>query len=97
MAGTLEKKLEQRLVKVVERNGGMCWKFISPGTPGVPDRICLLPGGRIIFVEMKAEWGRMANIQKYRKDQLTRLGYDARTIKGETQLQNFIQELEARA
>lgn len=97
MAGTLEKKLEQRLVKVVERNGGMCWKFISPGTPGVPDRICLLPGGRIIFVEMKAEWGRMANIQKYRKDQLTSLGYDARTIKGETQLQSFIQELEARA
>ena len=42
-----EKIIEEKLTKAVKQNGGVCWKFTSPGTAGVPDRIVLMPGGRI--------------------------------------------------
>lgn len=48
-----EKDLEQKLIKAVEELGGKCWKWVSPGTTGVPDRICLFPGGRVLFCEVK--------------------------------------------
>ena len=49
-----EKMIESRLVQEVQSRGGLCWKFTSPGTDGVPDRIVLMPGGKIAFVEVKA-------------------------------------------
>lgn len=48
-----EKQTEQKLVKEVKRMGGICLKFTSPGLDGMPDRIVLLPGGRMAFVEVK--------------------------------------------
>lgn len=48
-----EHAIEQHLKKAVEAIGGLCWKFTSPGTAGVPDRICI-HRGRVIFVELKA-------------------------------------------
>ena len=38
-ADMLEKQVEQKLVAAVKSKGGVCWKFTSPGTAGVPDRI----------------------------------------------------------
>lgn len=49
-----EKQVEQALVKAVKASGGICPKFVSPGLSGVPDRLVLLPNGRIGFVEVKA-------------------------------------------
>ena len=49
-----EKSIEEKLVAAVKAVGGVCWKFTSPGTSGVPDRIVLMPSGRIGFVEVKA-------------------------------------------
>lgn len=49
----LESALEQSVRQYVARCGGKAYKWVSPGNPGVPDRICLFPGGRIIFVELK--------------------------------------------
>lgn len=89
----LEKDLEKQLVKHVEKAGGLCWKFTSPGTVGVPDRVCILPGGKVVFVEMKQQFGRLANIQKYRLEQLQARGCDARVVKGEKQLKEFLEEL----
>lgn len=50
----LEKFIEAALVKRVKALGGTCEKFTSPGRRSVPDRIVTLPGGRIVFVEVKA-------------------------------------------
>lgn len=50
-----EKAVEQKLTLMVKKRGGICPKFISPGMDGVPDRLVLLPGGRIAFIELKAE------------------------------------------
>ena len=49
----LERDVERHLVNGVKAQGGKAYKWVSPGTPGVPDRIAILPGGRIIFIEVK--------------------------------------------
>jgi hypothetical protein len=50
----LEKTIEAALVRRVKELGGLCEKFVSPGRRSVPDRLVTLPGGRIVFVEVKA-------------------------------------------
>ena len=67
-----EKYIEQKLVKAVKKRGGMALKFVSPGLDGVPDRIVLLPMGRIAFVELKAPGRKMRPLQVRRKRQLLR-------------------------
>lgn len=48
-----EKTLEQRICRYVRLCGGRAYKFVSPGCPGVPDRLCIMPYGFIVFVEVK--------------------------------------------
>lgn len=49
-----ESTIENNLVKKVKAAGGIAYKFTSPGRKAVPDRLVLLPGGRVVFVECKA-------------------------------------------
>ncbi len=49
-----EKQIEQKLVQAAGKSGGICPKFTSPGSAGMPDRLLLLPQGRMAFVEVKA-------------------------------------------
>lgn len=49
-----EKEIEQKLVAEAKAAGGIAAKFVSPGLDGMPDRLVLLPGGKIGFVEVKA-------------------------------------------
>jgi hypothetical protein len=70
-----EKKLEQKLVKAVKEKGGLCPKLVSPGTDGMPDRMVLLPGGRIIFIEVKAPGKKPRPLQELRHRQLRKLGF----------------------
>ncbi|MDE1483946.1 VRR-NUC domain-containing protein [Xenorhabdus bovienii] len=59
-----ESVIENHLVKEIKKAGGIAYKFVSPGRRSVPDRICVLPGGRVVFVECKAPG------EKPRPDQL---------------------------
>ena len=70
-----EKIIEEKLTKAVKQNGGVFWKFTSPGTAGVPDRIVLMPGGRIAFVEVKAPGEKPRPLQLSRHKLLRRLGF----------------------
>ena len=54
----LEKDVEQHLKKQVENFGGLCLKFISPGTRGVPDRL-IIYNGNVLFVELKKPGGKL--------------------------------------
>lgn len=77
---TLEKDIEQKLRKMVEKHGGLCLKWVCPGWTGVPDRIVLLPGGRIIFVETKRpKGGKVSKMQQWWLDKLDCLGFVAMT------------------
>lgn len=70
-----EKFIEQKLVREVSNRGGLCWKFTSPGTAGVPDRLVLLPGGKVGFIEVKAPGKEPTAQQLYRHEQLRKLGF----------------------
>ncbi len=48
-----ESTFERKLCAYIKSLGGKAYKWVSPGAPGVPDRIVILPGGRIIFIEVK--------------------------------------------
>ncbi len=76
----LEKEVEKKLVKDVRMNGGLALKFISPGFDGMPDRIVLMPNGRIAFVELKAPGRKMRGLQIKRKRQLESLGFSVYCI-----------------
>ena len=58
-----EKDIEKILVDGVKGIGGRAYKWVSPGNNGVPDRIVFLPGGRIIFVELKTDTGTLSSLQ----------------------------------
>lgn len=74
---TLERDIERGLVNLIRDRGGLCLKWVCPGWAGVPDRICLLPGGRIMFVELKRpKGGQVAERQKWFIERLTGLGFE---------------------
>ena len=49
-----ESVIEHYLVRTVHKLGGECLKFTSPGRRHVSDRLVILPGGRVWFIELKA-------------------------------------------
>ena len=63
----LESKIENKLEIEVKKRGGMALKFVSPGLAGVPDRIVLMPKGKVAFVELKAPGKKMRVLQLKRK------------------------------
>ena len=89
-----ESQIERRLVEGVKRLGGMCLKFVSPGTLGVPDRIIITAKGRVIFVELKAETGRLTKIQRYVIGDMQKRGADARVVKGIDEVKELLAEIE---
>lgn len=70
-----EKEVEAALVKAAKKRNGMALKFVSPGLSGVPDRLVLLPDGKIGFIELKSPGKKMRLLQEKRKSQLERLGF----------------------
>lgn len=91
-----ESAIEAKLVRKVRELGGLCYKFVSPGNPGVPDRLIILPEGRVVFAELKTEIGRLANIQKWQLEELRKRGADVRVLKGLDQVMDFLQEVSPR-
>ena len=90
-----EKEIEQTLVKAVRGLGGMCPKWISPGLDGVPDRIILLPGGRMAFAELKAPDRKPRPLQEARAAQLRRLGFPVYVIDGKDMIGGVLNAVSA--
>ena len=89
-----ESQIERRLVEGVKRLGGMCLKFVSPGTLGVPDRIIITAKGRVISVELTTETGRLTKIQWYVIGEMKKRGADARLVKGIDEVKELLAEIE---
>lgn len=88
-----ESTLEQRLVREVERIGGKAPKWVSPGNRGVPDRIVILPHGRVAFVEMKAPGKQLQPLQRKWMKTLRSLGHRVYKIDSAEDIERFIQEV----
>lgn len=70
-----ESDVERKIVNAIKSKGGLCLKWVSPGYTGVPDRIAILPGGRVLFIEVKKPGtGRLSPRQKRVGDLLRALG-----------------------
>ena len=92
----LEKDIETALADMVRRHRGMALKWVCPGWSGVPDRIILLPGGRIIFAELKRpKGGKIASLQQWWAKKLRQLGFTHVFIKNRediAELEELIEE-----
>ena len=88
-----EKQIEQKLVKATKNMGGIAPKFVSPGFDGMPDRIVLLPGGHIGFVEVKAPGEKPRPLQLARHGLLRRLGFRVFVLDEEQQIGGILDEI----
>lgn len=85
-----ESEIEARLVRGVKALGGRAYKFVSPGNIGVPDRMVVLPGGRILFAELKTDTGRLSKMQIHQIAQLRLLGAEVWEVWGESGVADFL-------
>ena len=88
-----ENDIERKLTTEIRKRGGLCFKFTSPNAAGVPDRIVIAPGGRVIFVELKADSGRVTALQSWQISRINKIGGDARVLRGMDQVKTFISEV----
>lgn len=91
-----EAKIERTLREAAEAAGGRAYKFISPGVIGVPDRIVVLPGGMVCFVEVKAPGEKPRPSQRHVLRQLYRLGARTATVDNERTARRLIERMRRR-
>ena len=90
-----EKTIERKLVMAFKAAGGIAPKFTSPGFDGMPDRIVLLPGGHMAFVEVKAPGEEPRPLQLSRHGLLRRLGFKVYVLDEEQQIGGILDEIRA--
>lgn len=90
-----EKKTERKLRLEVEKIGGLCLKWISPNFSGVPDRIVLMPNGRVYFVELKSEGKRLSPRQRIVVKLLEKMGFEVWRIDSSEIVTKFINRIKA--
>ena len=89
-----EKIIEKELVRAVKDKGGIAPKFTSPGFDGMPDRLVLLPGGRMGFVELKAPGKKPRALQLARHRLFRRLGFKVYVIDEINQIDSVLEEID---
>lgn len=88
-----EKSIEQKLCQSVKAIGGICPKFVSPGFAGMPDRLVLLPGGALGFVEVKAPGEMPRPLQESRHRLLRQMGFKVYVLDGLAQIEKILREI----
>ncbi|MBP2643831.1 MAG: hypothetical protein H6Q67_1718 [Firmicutes bacterium] len=89
----LEKELESRLKKEIEKLGCKFYKFISPNMGGVPDRLVLIPNGKAVFVEMKRPGGILKPLQKKRKKEIEKLGFEVWVVDTLSEITRLVESI----
>ena len=89
----LEKDIEKQLVNETKSMRGLALKFTSPGFVGVPDRLVLLPGGKLAFVEVKREGEKPRPIQISRHKLLRKLGFKVYVLDSKKQIKEILDEI----
>ena len=90
-----EKVIEQKLAAAIKKAGGIALKFVSPGFDGMPDRLLLLPDGKIAFVEVKAPGKKPRPLQLARHRLLRKLGFQVYIIDNADQIGGMLDEIRA--
>ena len=90
---TSEGAIEKRLSAKVREAGGWCVKLLPWIDTGLPDRLVLLPGRRVEFVELKAPKGGLRPSQKRVRRKLGKLGWEVRVVNSVNKVDAFIEEV----
>lgn len=90
-----EKDIEHKLLTEVKSAGGLALKFVSPGFDGMPDRIVLLRGGKLGFVEVKAPGKHPRPLQTVRHRMLQKFGFKVYVIDSAEQIEGVIDDIRA--
>jgi len=85
-----EKVVEEYLRDQVKALGGKAYKFVSPGNAGVPDRLVLLPGGKVVFVELKATGRKPTALQEAQHRKIRNLSHTVFVIDSKAEVDKFI-------
>ena len=75
-----EKHIERKLAEAVKAEGGLCIKLLCDQFSGLPDRLCLFPGGRAVFVEVKSAGKKPRKLQLIVHGRLRSLGFEVCVI-----------------
>lgn len=90
----LEKGIEQAARRAAERRGLLLWK-LRPTVAGMPDRVLIAPGGRVVWIEFKTPKGRVRPEQRKVLDSLRALGHDARVVRSTEEFNRVLDSLHA--
>ena len=96
MKSIREREIELKLRKATADRGGLCLKFAPGNWAGAPDRLVLLPGGAMGFVEVKAPGQRARPLQVARHRQLTELGCFVAVLDDPAEVDAVLDEIEQR-
>ncbi|MEY8524553.1 VRR-NUC domain-containing protein [Lachnospiraceae bacterium 38-10] len=88
-----ESELEIKFCSIVREAGGKAYKFVSPGNAGVPDRIVVLPGGKVGFVELKRPGEEPRKLQRLRLEELRKLGCHAAVVDSAEDAAAFVSQV----
>ena len=90
-----EREIEQKFTQAVKKRGGLALKFMSPGYDGMPDRLALLPDGKMGFVEVKAPGKVPRLLQRQRHRQLRELGFQVYVLDDKSQIGGIIDDIQS--
>ena len=88
-----ESTIEAYLRDRVKAQGGIAYKWVSPGNVGVPDRLIVFPGGTVYFRELKAPGKKPTPLQVRQLEKLKALGFDVGVIDSKQGVDEFMREV----
>lgn len=88
-----EKLIERKLFEAIKAQGGLCIKLLSTYMIGLPDRLCLFPGARIAFVELKTTGLKPRKSQVFVHNKLRALGFRVEVIDNVEQISKFLESV----
>lgn len=92
-ADVSEKSIERYLVEQAKQNGLLCLKYSNPNMVGYPDRLLVLPGGSVIWVELKSKGRKPTKIQQIRMSELTGMGHLVEVIDNKADIDKLIKTI----
>lgn len=92
-ADVSEKAIERYLVDQAKQNGLLCLKYSNPNMVGYPDRLLVLPGGGVVWVELKSKGRKPAKIQQIRIAELIGMGHLVKVIDNKADIDELIKTI----
>ncbi len=88
-----ESRIERELTRRIEAIGGSCFKWVSPGNRGVPDRIVIYQS-EVILVELKRPGEKLRPLQEYQRRKFSELGVVVEVIDSMEGVDEFVQRIQ---